>query len=137
MTCIHSAEEWQWVCEKCGDRVWDAIDDSLLDGTEGAHPAWWRGDDHGFARGVAKERAHWHRTPGTYRTDDATEVVVDLPESLSWLEDEFPDEVNAVVAAERVRIAAAIVALEIPPRLWALGALDLQAVIAIVTGETP
>jgi len=57
MTCIHPAQEWQWVCEKCGHHVWAAIDDSLLDGTEGAHPAWWRGDDHGFAKGVSAERS--------------------------------------------------------------------------------
>ena len=65
----------------------------------------------GMEAGALEERAHWHRTPGTYRTDDATEVVVDLPESLSWLEDEFPDEVNAIVAAERERIKAEVKAL--------------------------
>jgi hypothetical protein len=26
-------------------------DDPSLDGTDGAHPAWWRGDDHGYRRG--------------------------------------------------------------------------------------
>jgi hypothetical protein len=24
-----------------------AVDDPILDATDGAHPAWWRGDDHG------------------------------------------------------------------------------------------
>ncbi|MGL6289245.1 MAG: hypothetical protein ACRC2H_00995 [Silanimonas sp.] len=28
-------------------------DDSDLDGTDGAHPAWWRGSDHGFVGAVA------------------------------------------------------------------------------------
>lgn len=56
MTCIHPSEEWQWVCEKCGHHVWAAIDDPTLDATDGAHPAWWRGDDHGFAKGVTAER---------------------------------------------------------------------------------
>ena len=78
-------------------------------------PLTWEGIDNRIdaieAEAVAAERAHWHRTPGTYRTDDATEVVVDLPESLSWLEDEFPDEVNAIVAAERARIVAEVKAL--------------------------
>lgn len=28
-------------------------DDPMLDGTDGAHPAWWRGCDHGYAKGIA------------------------------------------------------------------------------------
>lgn len=28
-------------------------DDPTLDGTDGAHPAWWRGSDHGYAKGLA------------------------------------------------------------------------------------
>jgi hypothetical protein len=27
-------------------------DDPSLDGTDGAHPAWWRGDDHGYQRAL-------------------------------------------------------------------------------------
>jgi hypothetical protein len=34
------------------------------------------------------------RNPGTYRTEGGgIEVVVDVPESASWVEDQFPDEV--------------------------------------------
>lgn len=29
-------------------------DDPQWDATDGAHPAWWRGDDHGYARGQAE-----------------------------------------------------------------------------------
>ena len=48
------------------------------------------------------ESARWRRLPGAYRRDSgALEVVVALPESLSWLEDEFPDEVAAVAKAAR------------------------------------
>lgn len=32
-------------CAECGLPV--TIDWPSLDGTDGAHPAWWRGDDHG------------------------------------------------------------------------------------------
>ena len=67
------------------------------------------------AEAARAEAAHWHRMPGTYRTDDATEIVVDLPESLSWLEDEFPDEVNAATAALtalRERVAGLVAAVE-------------------------
>ena len=56
-----------------------------------------------------QERAYWRRTPGSYRLDDGSlEVIVDLPESLSFLQDEFPDELAEVrrlaVAAERERL---------------------------------
>jgi hypothetical protein len=60
----------------------------------------------GTEAGAVEEREHWHRTPGTYRTDEATEVVVDLPESLAWLGDEFPDEVNAIVTAALTALRA-------------------------------
>jgi hypothetical protein len=39
------------------------------------------------------------------REDGNTEVVVDVPESLSWLQDEFPDEVAAYRAAVRAEFA--------------------------------
>ena len=89
---------------------------------------------------VAAERAHWHRTPGTYRTEEATEVVVDLPESLSWLADEFPDEVNAIVAAKRARIAEAVRGL--PSGVGRVGSrsvsvVDRAAVLAAIDGATP
>ena len=35
---------------KDGGQSWD---DPTLDGTDGAHPAWWRGCDHGYAKGLA------------------------------------------------------------------------------------
>ena len=92
------------------------------------------------AEAVAAERAHWHRTPGTYRTEEATEVVVDLPESLSWLADEFPDEVNAIVAAKRARIAEAVRGL--PSGVGRVGSrsvsvVDRAAVLAAIDGATP
>ena len=65
------------------------------------------------AEAVAAEVDHWRRLPGTYRTEDGgLEVVVDVPESASYVKDEFPDEValiqTAAVAAERARIADAV-----------------------------
>jgi hypothetical protein len=39
------------------------------------------------------------REPGTYRTaDGGIEVIVDVEESASWVEDQFPDEVEYIVA---------------------------------------
>ena len=49
------------------------------------------------------------RAPGTYRTLDAgIEVIVDIPESASWVEDQFPDEVAYVRAAALDEAIAAV-----------------------------
>ena len=50
------------------DSDWD---DPVLDGTDGAHPAWWRGCDYGYFKGCQSARARmsmsefvwrvWHR----------------------------------------------------------------------------
>ena len=114
MICMHPRQEWQWVCEKCGDREAGTYDDPLLDGTDGAHPAWWRGDEHGYTRGVAaerKRRAH---------PDERLQRDIDM--------------VSAALVAERARIAAAVRGL--PPR--SQNELIVRAaVLAIVNGETP
>jgi hypothetical protein len=65
------------------------------------------------AKGAAAEAARWRRKPGTYRVGGGgIEVIVDLPESLSYLQDEFPDEVAEIrrfaVEAERARLRAGV-----------------------------
>jgi hypothetical protein len=67
------------------------------------------------------EAARWRRMPGSYRTPEGgLEVIVDVPESASFLQDEFPDEV-AKLQADAVadwlsvnRIQDAIVASRAP-----------------------
>lgn len=63
------------------------------------------------AKGAEAEAATWRRIPGSYRLEDGSlEVIVPLPESLSFLRDEFPDEVGEVARlaaeAERERLRA-------------------------------
>jgi len=69
------------------------------------------------AEAAAAEADHWRCLPGTYRTEDGgLEVVVDVPESASYVKDEFPDEValiqTAAVAARNAEIAEAVRGLE-------------------------
>ena len=112
--CMHPRQEWQWVCEKCGDREAGTYDDPTLDGTEGAHPAWWRGDDHGYRKGVAAERKRLAHPDMRLQRDI--------------------DMVSAAVTAERERIAAAVLALDEYDDDWPAGRAD---VLTIITGETP
>lgn len=65
------------------------------------------------AKGAAVEAGRWRKEPGTYRLEDGSvEVIVDLPESLSFLQDEYPDEVAEVqrmaTEAERERLRPSI-----------------------------
>ena len=59
------------------------------------------------------EADRWRRLPGAYRREDGgTDIVVDVPETVSFLLDEFPDEVSAIVASAQAldteRLARAI-----------------------------
>ena len=101
------------------------------------------------AEAIAAERERWRRIPGSYRLPDgSTEIVVDVPESASFIEDEFPDEVAAIVAAERERIEAAVAGLGVfcpgdTAPLMAEGSdagfmecLSRAAVLAIIRGDS-
>jgi len=116
MTCTHPSQEMQWVCETCGAREAATYDDPILDGTEGAHPAWWRGDDHGYARGVAAERKRLAHPDARLQRDI--------------------DMIAAAVAAERARITAAVETIR--PVLtdgWDDPHVSLAAVLRIVNPE--
>jgi hypothetical protein len=55
-----TAAAYEAVCETLHRRELEiaalAADYPEFDATDGAHPAWWRGDDHGYAKGIEAER---------------------------------------------------------------------------------
>lgn len=62
------------------------------------------------ARAVEADR--WRRLPGAYRLPDGSrEVILDVPESASFVADEYPDEVTAIQAEARAPLEAEIARL--------------------------
>lgn len=87
--------EVQRACDKA--RSAQAYDNPELDGTDGAHPAWWRGDEHGTEM-VMREVNKWldgapvKGSYGSQRLNEMRERVSDLRGALNLLWEEVNDE---------------------------------------------